>query len=231
MSDPFKERMKRMRQQAGFTSQQAAADAIGCERGTVGMWEAPSSAVDSVSSEYLHAVSRAYRVRPEYINSGKGSDGFPWTPSSPDDSDWRDVRGYAQAVGLGNGVEAQEYEETHKLKFRRDSLARKRLFPDQLAVIYGKGDSMLPRIHSGDAILFDQSDTTPADGHLYVIATDGAGDMEYNVKRCEVIDDMVFFRADNPTGDHRWRKPRAMGSKRSPIRVVGRVRWIGSWED
>jgi transcriptional regulator with XRE-family HTH domain len=82
MTETFKERMKRLRVRAGLKSQQDAADAIGCERGTVGMWEAPSSAVDSVSGDYLLAVARAYQVRPDYINTGKGDDGFPWTPDA-----------------------------------------------------------------------------------------------------------------------------------------------------
>lgn len=144
--------------------------------------------------------------------------------------DWTDIRGYAMAVGLGQGREAIEYEETHNLKFRADSLARKRLRADKLAVLYGKGDSMLPRIREGDAILFDTSDTRPSDGGLFVIALEGSGSIEYNVKRCEIVDDMVFFRADNPTGDHNWRSARAMGNKKHPITIVGRVRWIGSWE-
>ena len=48
MKETFKQRMKRIRVRAGFASQQQAADAIGCPRGTVSMWEAPSSAVKSV---------------------------------------------------------------------------------------------------------------------------------------------------------------------------------------
>ncbi|MGA0588840.1 LexA family transcriptional regulator [Dyella sp. KRB-257] len=148
-----------------------------------------------------------------------------------DDQEWESVKGYAQAVGLGDGAEASEYEETHSLKFKRSSLARKRLNPHRLAVIYGKGESMLPRIHDGDAILFDTQDTRPADGQLFVIATDGVAAPEYNVKRCKVVDDLVLFEADNPTGDHNWRQARRMDNKRAPIRIIGRVRWIGSWED
>lgn len=79
MAETFKDRMKQLRRRAGFKSQMEAAEAIGCERGTVGMWEAPSSAVDSVSGDYLLDVARAYQVRPEYINTGKGDDGFPWS--------------------------------------------------------------------------------------------------------------------------------------------------------
>ncbi len=149
-----------------------------------------------------------------------------------DSGDWADIKGYAQAMGLGGGPEALEYAETHRLKFRAESLARKRLRPDALAVMYGRGDSMEPRIHSGDAVLFDTTDTRPRDGHLYVIMVDGGGAAkEYQVKRCEVIDDLVFFKADNPRGDHNWRKPKRMDSPRHPIHVIGRVRWIGSWEE
>uniref|UniRef100_A0A1I7WD29 HTH cro/C1-type domain-containing protein n=1 Tax=Heterorhabditis bacteriophora TaxID=37862 RepID=A0A1I7WD29_HETBA len=149
-----------------------------------------------------------------------------------DSGDWADIKGYAQAIGLGGGPEAQEYAETHRLKFRAESLARKRLRPEALAVMYGRGDSMEPRIHSGDAVLFDMTDTRPRDGHLYVVMVDGGGmAKEYQVKRCEVIDDLVFFKADNPRGDHNWRKPKRMDSPRHPIEVIGRVRWIGSWEN
>lgn len=160
-----------------------------------------------------------------------GDDSAPSVRGGPvRDAEWMDIRGYAMAVGLGHGREAIEYEETHNLKFRADSLARKRLRPDKLAVLYGKGDSMLPRIREGDAILFDTSDTSPSDGDLFVIAMEGSGNIEYNVKRCEIVDDMVFFRADNPSGDHSWRSAKAMGNKRHPISIIGKVRWIGSWE-
>lgn len=183
---------------------------------------------NSASTTALHRVAKRLRVRVEWLETGRGAMEAPAEADS--DAEWPPVLGYAQAVGLGSGAEAAEYEETHKLKFRADSLARKGLRPDRLAVVYGKGDSMLPRIRSGDAILFDTSDTNPVDGHLYVIAMEGAANTEYNVKRCEILDEDVFFRADNPSGDHNWRKPRNMHNKRNPIKVIGRVRWIGSWE-
>lgn len=140
---------------------------------------------------------------------------------------WDDVVGYVQPVGLGASAEAQEYAETHKLKFRADSLRRQGLRADRLAVYYGQGDSMEPRIRNGDAILFDTSDTTRlVDGAIYLVERSG----EINVKRCEIIDDLVYFRSDNPAGDHTWRKPRRMDHPTDPITVLGRVRWIGSWE-
>lgn len=124
-----------------------------------------------------------------------------------------------------------EFQTRPLPKFRAASLSRKGLKPDKLEVFYGKGDSMLPRIHPGDAIMFDTSDTKPRDGSLYVIQTHGAANHEYQVKRAMVIDDEIFFVADNPAGDHAWSKPRKMRSDKQHIEVLGRVRWIGSWED
>lgn len=89
---------------------------------------------------------------------------------------------------------------------------------------------MLPRIHHGDAILFDRNDTTPRDEKLFVVHTAGAKGPEYSAKRCRVLDDLVLFDALNPEGDHHWRKPRRMDDPRRPIEIVGRIRWIGSWE-
>lgn len=182
---------------------------------------------DQESSTQLHAIAAALGVSPTWLESGRGRKSIQ-EPTA--EYGWSEVKGFAQAVGLGSGAEAQEYAETHQLKFRAESLARKQLRAADLAVMYGHGDSMEPRIRRGDAILFDQSDTRPTDGALYVIIVPGAGASEYNVKRCEIIDDMVFFKADNPNGDHTWRKPRRMDNKRHPITIVGRVRWIGSWE-
>lgn len=183
----------------------------------------------SKSTTALHKVAKRLGVRPEWLETGKGPKHAP--PPAPAEIDWADVQGFAQAVGLGTGPEAQEYAETHRLKFRADSLARKRLNPSKLAVMYGAGDSMLPRILPGDAILFDTSDTRPRDGHLYVILVPGVGAAgEYQVKRCEILDDVVYFRADNPDGDHDWRKPRRKDHKLHPITIIGRVRWLGSWE-
>lgn len=183
---------------------------------------------ENIRDETIEKVCRFLRISRDWLTKGTGP--MDAATSSEPDEVWEDIRGYAQAVGLGSGPEAQEYAETHRLKFRSDSLARKRLNPEKLAVMYGSGDSMLPRIHPGDAILFDTADTTPRDGQLYVIMIDGAGSAEYQVKRCQVIADMVFFTADNPAGDHNWRKPRLMEDRKRPITVIGRVRWIGSWE-
>lgn len=140
-----------------------------------------------------------------------------------EDGEWANVLGYAQAVGMGTGPEADEYAATHRLMFRKDSLTRKRLKADSLRVMYGVGDSMEPTIKEGDAILFDTSDTALKNKGIYVILIPGAGAEEYNVKRYSAKDN--GFVADNADGDHNWKTPRPTDG----VKVVGRVRWTGGW--
>ena len=184
---------------------------------------------DQTATTQLPQLADALGVSPKWLQSGKGS----MEPGAPtlDESDWADVTGYAQAAGLGAGAEAVEYAETHSLKFKKTSLRRRGIYNKPLAIYYGKGDSMEPAIEDGDAILFDTSDTKPVDGALYVIQVDGMANPEYYVKRAMVLEAGVYFASDNPRGDHNWKKPKPMDSKRHPITVIGRVHWIGGWAD
>jgi len=184
---------------------------------------------DQAGTTQLPALAKVLRVRPYWLQTGEGS--MEDASQIEVEDAWMDIKATTQGIGLGKGVEADEHAEMHKLKFRADSLRRKRLNPNHLEVAYGKGDSMLPRIHDGDAIMFDRSDTHPRDGALFVIQVSGTANLEPQAKRCLVLDELVYFEAINPEGDHEWRKARRMDAKRQPIEILGRVRWIGSWED
>ncbi|GAB3054259.1 S24 family peptidase [Stenotrophomonas tumulicola] len=191
----------------------------------------------SKDSKRIAQIAIACGVRVEWLTSEEPPMVAPVTPLSvpstgiQGESDWADVTGYSQAAGLGTGVEAEEYAETHTLKFKRTSLRRRGIHNRPLAIYYGKGDSMEPTIEDGDAILFDTSDTRVADGALYLIQLHGAANAEYYVKRAMVLDGITYFTSDNPSGDHQWQRPRRMDSEREPITVVGRVHWIGGWAD
>ena len=181
---------------------------------------------EKVRASTLDDICKAMKLSLNWLLNGKGPMDAQ-TRAEAATSEWGDILAFSQAVGLGKGAEAQEYAETHKLKFRSDSLERKRLKPSALAVMYGDGDSMEPRIKKGDAVMFDTGDTRPRDDTVFVIQWKG----EYYAKRCMILDENVYFKADNPNGDHAWNKPKAMNAKRDPIIIIGRVRWIGSWED
>lgn len=214
----FPANLKRYRKLAELTQEQLAHACGWSGQSRIANYEAGKREPTFADAD---ALARALGVSREELLGGK--------PRKVSEG-WADVLGYAQAVGLGSGPEAQEYAETHSLKFKSASLARQRLNASSLRVMYGAGDSMLPRIHPGDAILFDTTDTRPRDGAIFVIQVHGVAGREYQAKRCMVLDDAVYFAADNPAGDHQWRKPKRVDAKKAPIEIVGRVRWIGSWE-
>jgi len=185
---------------------------------------------DQAGTTQLPLIAEALGVSAKWLQTGKGP--MDAGLAVVEEDDYADVVGYSQAVGLGAaGAEAEEYAETHSLKFKKTSLRRRGIYGRNLAIYYGKGDSMEPTIEDGDAILFDTSDTRVQDGSLYLIQVHGAANPEYYVKRAMVLDGTVFFSSDNPKGDHHWHKPRRMDSKREPITVIGRVHWIGGWAD
>lgn len=182
---------------------------------------------DLIRAGTLTKLAKALQVNAEWLQYGRGP--IEGTADAPDSADWADVVGYSQAAGLGNGMEAVEYAETHSLKFKANSLRRKGLNARNLAIYYGKGDSMEPIIEDGDAIMFDTSDTRVVDGALYMVQVHGAANPEYYVKRALLLDGATYFQSDNPAGDHDWRKPKRQDSPRSPIAIIGRVCWIAGW--
>lgn len=182
---------------------------------------------DQQSSTFLPDIADALAVNLYWLRTGKGP--RDKAAAAPDDP-FTEVVAFSAAVGLSDGEEAQEYAATHGLKFRTDSLRRKGLLGADLAVVYGKGDSMEPIIETGDAVLFNRDDTTPRHECLYVVQLPGVSvHDQISVKRAELIGDIVTFRALNPAGDHHWRSPRLMNDRRNPITVVGKVCWVGKW--
>jgi phage repressor protein C with HTH and peptisase S24 domain len=176
---------------------------------------------DKISWGTAAQICLALRIDQDWLRTGRGTmDGKP-----SNDSDWNDIAAYRQAAALGEGAVPDEYAETHALKFRADSLRRKRLRAEALGVVYGKGDSMEPRIQSGDAILFDRADKDPKDGALYVVTYDG----DLFAKRLVFMGNRWWVDSLNKD-DPKWRKPRPIDEVKQ-FEIHGRVRWIGSWED
>lgn len=62
-------RVRQWRKEAGYRTQQALADAVGCERATVTMWE--TDKVDRIGGEYLGALSIALGKSPQLIQNGR----------------------------------------------------------------------------------------------------------------------------------------------------------------
>lgn len=170
----------------------------------------------------MEPIARQLGVTTRWLTEGR----LPkYAADIASDAGWADIMGVSQAAALGDGSVVDDYAETHKLKFRAESLRRKKLRAENLAVLYGKGDSMSPTIDDGDAILFDQSDTTPKDGCIYVISYDG----HLMAKRLIKLGGMWFIDSDNKAHPQ-WKRPIPVDETRDFV-IHGRVKWLAGWVD
>lgn len=214
------ERLKELRLDAGLNQPEFAA-IVNTTKQYVSQLESGKN--QKPNGEYLEGWARHFKVNMRWLVAGTGPKHA--SAAGAADEDWADILGVRQAAALGAGAEPDEYAETHKLKFRADSLRRKHLRPDKLAVIYGRGDSMHPTIKDGDAILIDTSDREPKDDKLFVV-TYGR---DLLAKRLLNLGGRWFIDSDNKS-DPQWKRPRAVDETKN-FEIHGRVRWIGSWAD
>lgn len=214
-------RLRKLREEGGETQPQLARLA-GVTKQAISRIELDE--IKEPSASTLEPIARHYSVNLKWLLTGEGPK-MRVTSASSEDESWASIMGVRQAAALGDGAEPDEYAETHKLKFRSDSLARKHLKPERLAVVYGKGESMYPTIKDGDAILIDTGDKEPRDDKLFVI-TYGR---DLFAKRLINLGGKWFIDSDNKA-DPKWKRPEPIDEVRG-FEIHGRVRWIGSWED
>lgn len=219
MNEDFKARMKRIRIRAGLKSQKIAADAIGCDRGNVGMWEAPSSTVQSVSQDWLFPVARAYRVRPEWLNDLSSSDdGYPWEPVEGQRVKVHaySVRGVDGEDGIdadsetmipvfdilmsgGPGTVIPEFVETkYRLPFQMDWLNKWGASPEDILIAKVNGHSMEPILWNGDKAVIHRGRRRIVDGCTYSVIFAG----EARIKRLyRLHDGSLRINSANPDKD------------------------------
>lgn len=92
--------------------------------------------------------------------------------SSERDPDFVSVRRFSVEVAAGEGALVQDEDCTGFYAFNRKWLARRNLSPASLVVVAVRGDSMEPRLSSGDLILVDRAQSQISDGLAYVIRID-----------------------------------------------------------
>lgn len=179
----------------------------------------------TLRGETLAAYERVSGFTTSYLIHGKGPK-FPPTPNEETPGGYVAVPVRNAKASAGHAVQNGDIAEIGSILFRPRSMAKKGINTEQAEVWYVTGASMFPRLREGDAVLFDKADTSPIlDGKLYVIEWAGS---PYVKRLYSELDGAIRVVSDNPAPEFRDRlvQPTDVG-----FRVIGRVRWIGSWEE
>ncbi|MDX1301224.1 S24 family peptidase [Photobacterium sp.] len=104
------------------------------------------------------------------------------------------VPGYHVQVSAGNGCTAFDQAPKRHLAFRRKYFKYRRLNPDNLVVVFAKGDSMGDTIKDNDSLVVDLSDTQAIDGQIFVIRL---GDELYAKRIQKSYNGSIILISDN----------------------------------
>ncbi|MFQ2079274.1 S24 family peptidase [Aeromonas veronii] len=167
-----------------------------------------------VSIDWL-ATGRGPREECEYhkVTNTEGTDSF--------EEEYALIDGYHIAVSAGHGAFNDDHSVKRRLAFRRKWLKYRQLNPDNLVVVFAKGDSMEPTIHSGDSILVDISRNQIQDGGLFVLRL---GDELYAKRLQKRVDGGVNIISDNKTG---YETLAVMPNELESLSIIGKVVWLG----
>jgi phage repressor protein C with HTH and peptisase S24 domain len=131
----------------------------------------------------------------------------------------------ARAAAGGGVVNGDAVGPKGSILFRSRSLSKQGISTKNSHVWYVHGDSMVPRLRDGDAVLFDASDKTVRAGKVYVLRK---GEETF-VKRLYREGSRYRVVSDNKA-DPQW-QDWFVEADDLDFEIIGRVRWVGSWED
>ena len=130
------------------------------------------------------------------------------------------IDGYHAEVSTGHGAPWEEHPVTRRLAFRKKWLSVRNLQPEGLKVVFAKGDSMEPSIHSGDTILVDTSVTVLSDGSIFVLSL--GGDL-YAKRLQRRFDGGVEILSDNKE----YKDQVVPAAELDQLQIIGKVVWVG----
>lgn len=124
-----------------------------------------------VSTDFLTTLTEHIGVSASWVLTGKGSMFISDDEQNghADQANFVPIPRYEVEAAAGDSSLVDDETQTGFYAFNRSWLDRRRLSPDQLAVISVRGDSMTPLLTEGDLILVDQSQKEILDGVTYVV--------------------------------------------------------------
>ena len=212
-------RMKAARKHAGLTQKQLA-EAASVEQPLISQLETGKT----LKSAHIAQIAKACGVNAIWLASGEGQmlgdDDNGIHPRTPHDSEYALIPQYSAKGACGDGYMNGHVEIKGGLAFRRDWLAKMKVRPENLYVIYAEGDSMEPYIFEGDVVLFDSSDLELRDRQVYAIRRPDGG---ISIKRIlQQLSGRWIIHSDNQ-GKY---SPEPIGEDvLHHIPILGRVIW------
>jgi len=172
--------------------------------------------------EKLEEVSRVLKVERDWLLHGIGDvEGKPPFIDNPDET-FVAVAHATPRPSMGGGAVVDETLENpgRAYHFRRSWIRDKlKASPSQLRIMHVQGDSMIPTLNDGDAVLVDMSRKTPSPPGIFVL-DDGMGLVAKRLEHIpnsdpsavRVISDNAVYGPYERTVDE--------------VHVVGRIRWF-----
>lgn len=189
------------------------------------------------SSKYIVNVAKALSTSVEYLVNGSeyikaqaGSlDDFVIVGGEnagekPTQEEYVLVPQFDIYASCGGGVIIDTIEVKGGLVFSRKWVREQGLpNPDDLRVIYAKGESMYPTIEDGQVLLVNPHDIIPKSNKVYFLCIDG----QYYVKRLINMVTHWVVRSDNPDKVQYPDIKLTVNELRESIEIEGRICWKG----
>ena len=217
----FKDRLKLARK-LRKVGQVTLAEAVGLDQTTISNLETGKVRSTSKAVE----IASYLRINAAWLATGKGEMELtgPSHDNSPHESDYALIPLLTAKGENGNGYLNDHVEVKGGLAFKRDWLARMNAKPEDLSVIYARGDSMEPYIIEGDVVLIDHAATDPINGKVYAIRRP---DDSISIKRLvQQLSGDWIITSDNPNKTLYRDEPVGADSV-CQVPIIGRVVWRG----
>jgi len=176
----------------------------------------------------LVSIAVACEVALEWLATGEGPK-HPGGQSEPSacvckdefDEEYALIDGYHVTVSTGHGAFNGDHTPVKRhLAFRQKWLNYRGFKPEQLKVVFAKGDSMEPTIKSGDSLLINLASIKPLDGQIFVVRL---GDELYAKRIQKRWDGAIELISDNKE----YNTQVIPAPDLEHLAIVGQVVWVG----
>lgn len=217
----------RLKELIGDESLRTFAHMVGISEGGLRKYLPPGTSKPTFDKVVV--IARYKNVNLEWLATGEGPK-YPGDQPldtavavSKDDFDeeYALVDGYHVTVSTGHGAfNGDDTPVMRRLAFRRKWLKYRSFKPEQLKVVFAKGDSMEPTINSGDSLLINLASARPIDGEIFVVRL---GDDLYAKRIQKRWDGAIELLSDNKE----YKEQVIPASELDRLAIIGQVVWIG----